>query len=204
MAPSAPHHSSSCPTTPSSCCLLPITSLPTTPVQLPTQGAAPSFIFLPSPTSPFPHTFFPGKSPEAMHLQRFSILGTRRKLPSAPLRARPSTVPLRAGTREGWLSSVEDQHPFVHTIKPSRPVWGWAQLIRSRGCRETLPRAAAPHAGSWEHWNSCPGRAWSLPLWRRSKPTRVRSCHPFWVTLPWQVAVGLGDLHRSFPISTIL
>lgn len=102
--------------------------------------------FLPSPTSSFSHTFFPGKSLEAMHLQRFSICKT--KLPPAPLRARPRTALLTASTRQGWLSSMEDQHPFLHTCKPFRPVWGWAQLILSRGRRETPPRAAAPRAGS--------------------------------------------------------
>lgn len=164
MAPSAPYHSSSYSTTPSRCSLLPITSLPAPPVLLPTQGVAPSFIFQPrdflSPTSPFSHTFFPEKSPKAMQLQRFSICRTRRKLPPALFRARPGTAPLAAGTRQGWLSSGEDQHPFVHTPKPSRLVWGWAQL----SCRETPPRAAASHPGSWEHWNSCPGTPWSLLL----------------------------------------
>lgn len=105
-------------------------------------------LFLLSPTSPFSQTFFPGKSPEAMHLPRFSICRT--KLPPALLRARPVTAPLTAGIRQEWLSSVEDQHPFVYTLKPFRPVWSWAQLILSRGCRETPPRAAAPHAGSAE------------------------------------------------------
>lgn len=62
---------------------------------LPLSNCQPKLLLPPSfschhPTFPFSQTFSPGKSPEAMHLQRFSILGTRRKLPSALLRARPS------------------------------------------------------------------------------------------------------------------
>lgn len=131
-----------CPTTPSRCCSLPIAFLPAPSALLPTNPRHCSHLhfparrlFLLSPTSPFSHTFFPGKSPEAMHLPRFSLCGT--KLPPALLRARPVTAPLTAGIRQEWLSSVEDQHPFVYTLKPFRPVWSWAQLFLSRGCRET-------------------------------------------------------------------
>lgn len=86
-----PHHLStySCPTANSRCCSL---------LHFPAQR-----LFLQSPTSRFSHTFFPGKSPEAMHLQGFSICRTRRKLPPAPLRARAGTAPLTAGTRQGMV-----------------------------------------------------------------------------------------------------
>ena len=50
----------------------------------------------------------------------------------------------------------------------------------------------------------CPGRLWSLLLWRYSRPTRTRSCAA-WCRQPcFRRRVGLDDPQRSLPTPTIL
>lgn len=50
----------------------------------------------------------------------------------------------------------------------------------------------------------CPMRSWSFPCWRHSKPTWMCPCVTCsrWACLDRKA--GLADLHRSFPILTIL
>ena len=54
-----------------------------------------------------------------------------------------------------------------------------------------------------EHWNSCPGRLWSL-LWRYSRPSWTRSCAACSGWPCFSRGVGLDDPQRSLPILNIL
>ena len=69
-------------------------------------------------------------------------------------------------------------------------VWTWGRISSLWGWRSTGP--------------GCPGRLWSLLLWRYSRPAWTRSCAAcFW----WPCfcrGVGLGDPQRSLPTPAIL
>ena len=59
----------------------------------------------------------------------------------------------------------------------------------------------------WGWWNpgtGCPGRLWSVLLWRYSRPTWTRSCAACCRWPCFGRRVGLGDPQRSLPTPTIL
>ena len=58
--------------------------------------------------------------------------------------------------------------------------------------------------GWWSPGTGCPGRLWSLLLWRYSRPAWMRSCAACcrWPCFGWRV--GLDDPQRSLPTPTIL
>ena len=64
-------------------------------------------------------------------------------------------------------------------------IWTWGRTSSLWGCRST--------------GTGCPGRLWSLLLWRYSRPAWTRSCAP-----RFGRRVGLDDPRRSLPTPTIL
>ena len=65
-------------------------------------------------------------------------------------------------------------------------------------------RQNAKSCKAWSPGTECPGRLWSLLLWRYSRPTWTRSSAAFcrWPCLGRRV--GLDDPQRSLPTPTIL
>ena len=58
--------------------------------------------------------------------------------------------------------------------------------------------------GWWSTGTGCPGRLWSLLLWRYSKPTRTLSCAAYSRWPCFSRGVGLDDTQWSLPTPTIL
>ena len=94
----------------------------------------------------------------------------------------------------GWsqtlLSGAQQQDKGQWAQTEAQEVWTWGRTSSLWGWR-------SPGTG-------CPGRLWSLLLWRYSRPTWTLSCAaccrwPFFVR-----GVGLDDPQRSLPILAIL
>ena len=58
--------------------------------------------------------------------------------------------------------------------------------------------------GWWSPGTGCPGRLWSLLLWRSSRPAWTRSCAACCKWPCFGRGVGLGDPQRSLPTPNIL
>ena len=58
--------------------------------------------------------------------------------------------------------------------------------------------------GWWSTGTGCPGRLWSLLLWRYSKPSRTRTCAACSRWPCFGRGVGLDDPQRSLPTPTML
>ena len=69
-------------------------------------------------------------------------------------------------------------------------VWTWGRTSSLWGWRTT--------------GTVCPGRLWSLPLWRYSRPAWTRSCAAYCRWPCFSRGVGLDDPQRSLPTPTIL
>lgn len=141
----------SCSTTPFRCCLLPITSLPAPPALLPSQNA-PSFIFHPRGFSchhPLSSRIF---SREIARSHAFAEIQHPRDKEEAPSCTSQSRA--RDSSAHSWHQArMVVLCPGPTSVQTLQACLGWAQLTFPRGCRDTAPRAAAPHAGSGERWN---------------------------------------------------
>ena len=69
-------------------------------------------------------------------------------------------------------------------------IWTWGRTSSLWGWRSTGP--------------GCPGRLWSLLLWRCSRPAWMQSCAACCRWPCFGMGVGLDDPHRSLPTPTIL
>ena len=65
-------------------------------------------------------------------------------------------------------------------------------------------RRTSPLWGWWSTGTGCPGRLWSLLLWRYSRPSWTRSCAACYRWLCFGRGVGLDDSQRSLPTPNIL
>ena len=75
--------------------------------------------------------------------------------------------------------------------------WGTGSSVWTWGGTSSLLRVT-------EHWTGCPGRLWSLLLWRYSRPAWTRSCAACCRWPCFGGGVGLHDPQRSLPTPTIL
>ena len=75
--------------------------------------------------------------------------------------------------------------------------WGRGSSSWTRGRTSSLWGWRSPGPG-------CPGRLWSLLLWRYSRPTWTRSCAACSGWPCFGRRAGLGDPQRSLPTPTIL
>jgi len=84
-------------------------------------------------------------------------------------------------TGQGAMGTNWSTGSSVWTRRRTSSLWGW-----------------------WSTGTGCPGRLWSLLLWRCSKPAWMRSCAACARWPCFGRGVGLDDLQRSLPTPNIL
>ena len=95
-----------------------------------------------------------------------------------------------AGTSQGSTIPAIGQGAMGRNWSMGSSVWTWGRTSSLWGW--------------WSTGKGCPGRLWSLLLWRYSRPAWTRSCAACCRWPCFGRRVGLDDPQRSFPTPTIL
>ena len=129
----------------------------------------------------------------------FSFCGTRASVPlpwEQPCGfASPPTVFVESRNGLGWEGpshAIQSNPPAM-----SRDIFNCIRLLKA-------PSNLALHIFWWSTGTGCPGRFWSLLLWRYPRPAWTRSCAACCRWPCFGRGVGLYDPQRSLPTPNIL
>ena len=109
--------------------------------------------------------------------------------------------------QNSWLAGIwlQDATIFLNNMGTGANVWAKNQpLWRNKSMVSGKKGGLKTVSFLTEHWTGCPGRLWSLILWRYSRPTWTRS---YAACCRWPCfgrGVELDDPQRSLPTPTIL